>query len=114
MERKSNLTINAEVLEQMATIAAKEVEGVAGLAEKGVDLKNILNRGKIYKPVHVTEKNGAVAIEVNIKIYQSAKAKDVAVAVQNSVKEKLQSMTGNAITRVDVVVADVESDPEEE
>ncbi|MEE0947039.1 MAG: Asp23/Gls24 family envelope stress response protein [Acutalibacteraceae bacterium] len=110
MERKSNLTINAEVIEQMATIAAKEVEGVAGLAENGVDLKNVLNRGKIFKPVHVTEKNGAVALDIHVKIYESAKAKIVAENVQKSVKEKLQNMTGNAITRVDVTIADVAQD----
>ncbi len=110
MESRSNLTINAEVLENMATIAVKEVEGVAGLAEKGVDLKNILNRGKIFKPVHVTEKNGAVALDIHIKIYQSANAKQVAENVQQSVKEKLQNMTGNAITRVDVTVADIAAD----
>lgn len=112
MERKSNLTINSEVLEQMASIAVKEVEGVAGLAEKGVDLKNVLNRGKIYKAVHVTEKNGAVALDIYIKIYESSNAKQVAEAVQASVKEKLQNMTGNAITRVDVTVADVVSESE--
>ena len=110
MESRSNLTINAEVLENMATIAVKEVEGVAGLAEKGVDLNNILNRGKIFKPVHVTEKNGAVALDIHIKIYQSANAKQVAENVQQSVKEKLQNMTGNAITRVDVTVADIAAD----
>ena len=112
MERKSNLTINSEVLEQMASIAVKEVEGVAGLAEKGVDLKNVLNRGKIFKAVHVTEKNGAVALDIHIKIYESSNAKQVAEAVQASVKEKLQNMTGNAITRVDVTVADVVSESE--
>ncbi len=110
MERKSNLTINAEVLENMATIAVKEVEGVAGLAEKGVDLKNALNRGKIFKPVHVTEKNGAVTLDIHVKIYQSANAKQVAEALQKNVKEKLQSMTGNAITRVDVTIADLVED----
>lgn len=110
MESRSNLTINAQVLENMATIAVKEVEGVAGLAEKGVDLKNVLNRGKIYKAVHVTEKNGAVALDIHIRIYQSANAKTVAENVQKSVKEKLQSMTGNAITRVDVTIADIAAD----
>lgn len=107
MESRSNLTINSQVLENMASIAVKEVEGVAGLAEKGMDLKNVLNRGKIFKPVHVTEKNGAVALDIHIKIYQNANAKQVAENVQKSVKEKLQNMTGNAITRVDVTVADI-------
>lgn len=108
MQRNSNLTINADVIEQMAAIATKEVEGVAGLAEKGIDIKNVLNRGKIYKAVHVTEKNGAVALDIHIKIYESANAKQVAEAVQINIKEKLQSMTGNAITRVNVTVDDVE------
>jgi uncharacterized alkaline shock family protein YloU len=108
MQRNSNLTINADVIEQMAAIATKEVEGVAGLAEKGIDIKNVLNRGKIYKAVHVTEKNGAVALDIHIKIYESANAKQVAEAVQTNIKEKLQSMTGNAITRVNVTVDDVE------
>ena len=108
MQRNSNLTINADVIEQMAAIATKEVEGVAGLAEKGIDIKIVLNRCKIYKAVHVTEKNGAVALDIHIKIYESANAKQVAEAVQINIKEKLQSMTGNAITRVNVTVDDVE------
>ncbi len=110
MERNSNLTINAEVLEQMASLAAKEVEGVAGLAENGIDIKNVLNRGKIFKAVHVTEKNGAVALDIHIKVTDGVNVKQVAEAVQANVKEKLQSMTGNAITRVDVTVADVEQE----
>ncbi len=108
MERNSNLTINAEVLEQMATLATKEVEGVAGLADNGIDIKNVLNRGKLFKAVHVTEKNGAVALDIHIKVADGVNVKQVAEAVQANVKEKLQSMTGNAITRVDVTVADVE------
>lgn len=107
MNNKSNLTINSEVVESMAAIAVKEVPGVAGLAERGVDLKNVLNRGKIYKAVHVTEKNGAVALDIHIKVLQSANAKKVAENVQKNVKEKLQSMTGNAITRVDVTVSNL-------
>lgn len=110
MENRSNLAINAEVIENMATIAVKEVDGVAGLAEKGIDLKNILNRGKIFKAVHVTEKNGAVALDIHIKIFQSANAKEVAENVQKNVKEKLQSMTGNAITRVDVSIDDLQEE----
>ena len=78
MENRSNLAINSDVIENMATIAVKEVEGVAGLTEKGMDLKNVLNN-----------------------------AKTVAENVQKNVKEKLQSMTGNAITRVDVTIDDI-------
>lgn len=104
---ENNLSINAEVLEQMAAIAAKEVEGVAGLDDKAVDIKRIIGSGKLFKGAIVTEKNGAVTVDLYITVKQSVHVKEVAETVQKNVKEKLQSMTGSAITRVNVNVADV-------
>ena len=40
---KTELSVNTEVLEKMAEIAAKEVEGVAGLSKKAMDIKDELN-----------------------------------------------------------------------
>ena len=46
--------------------------------------------------------------------FKTAKAKEVAEAVQAGVKEKIQSMTGNAVTKVNVYVMDAIEEPEEE
>lgn len=100
------LSINPEVLEQMAAMAAMEVEGVVGMAPGPVDVR-ALGNGKLLKSVVVSEKNGAAVLNVYIKIAGTAVARTVAEAVQKSVKEKLQNMTGNAITRVNVTVGDV-------
>ena len=102
----SILSINPDVLEQMAAMAAMEVEGVVGMATGPVDVQ-ALGRGKLLKSVIVSEKNGAVTLNVYIKIAGTAEARTVAENVQKSVKEKLQNMTGNAITRVNVTVGDV-------
>ncbi len=110
----NKLSINQEVIEKMAIIAAKEVEGVAGMAQRSVDIKGAVAHGKLLRSVKATEKNGAVIIDLYIKIKDGVKAKDVAENVQANVKEKLQSMTGNAITRVNVIVADLETDTKEE
>ncbi len=107
MENTNNLTVSIEVLEQMAVMAALEVEGVMGVVDKPVNIKSVLNKGKLFKPAVATEKNGAISIDINIKIKESALAKEVAENVQTTVKEKLQNMTGSAITRVNVIVADI-------
>lgn len=107
MENTNNLKVSIEVLEQMAVMAALEVDGVVGTVEKPVDIKSVFNKGKLFKAAVATDKNGAISIDVNIKIKDSVLAKEVAENVQKNVKEKLQNMTGSAITRVNVNVADI-------
>ena len=109
MER-NNLTVRAEVLEQMAVMAANEVEGVSVSPMKVTDIKGILGKGKPFKSAVATEKNGAISVDVYIKLSDTVQAKTAAEAVQKNVKEKLQSMTGSAITQVNVYVADVTFD----
>ena len=106
MSNTENLAINTSVIEKMAGIAAKEVEGVNSLATAPIDLKTILDRGA-FKPVKAETKNGTIEIDIYICVKENAMVKEVAANVQNSVKEKLQNMTGNAVTHVNVFVADI-------
>ena len=114
MANISGLSINIEVLEQMAAIAALETTGVAAMAPKKLDVVNAISRKSVLKPVHAELKNGAININLYIAIVKTAKAKEVAEAVQAGVKEKIQSMTGNAVTKVNVYVMDAVEEPEEE
>lgn len=111
---KTDLSVNTEVLEKMAEIAAKEVEGVAGLSKKSIDLKGIIKTKNAFKGVKVESINGAIEISVYICVKQNAKAREVAERVQNNIKDKIQTMTGNAVTQVNVIVADIEIEKEEE
>lgn len=105
---KTELSVNTEVLEKMAEIAAKEVEGVVGLSKKAIDLKGIIKTKNAFKGVKVENINGAIEISVFICLKQNAKARDVAEKVQSNIKDKIQTMTGNAVTQVNVNVADIE------
>lgn len=111
---KTELSVNTEVIEKMAEIAAKEVDGVAGLSKKTIDLKGIVKSKNAFKGVKVENINGAIEISVFICVKQNARVKEVAEKVQSNIKEKLQSMTGNAVTQVNVNVADIEFDGEEQ
>lgn len=107
------LSVNTEVLEKMAEIAAKEVKGVAGLSKKTIDLKNAVKTKQAFKGVKVESVNGAIKINVYICVEQDAVVKEVAEKVQANVKEKIQTMTNTAVTKVNVTVADVKFEAEE-
>lgn len=107
MAEKSGLSINVEVIESMASMAALEVAGVDSLAAKSLDLKKAVSGKSVFKAVKAEMKNGAVIINLYIRLAKDANARQVAEAVQENVKEKVQTMTGNAITSVNVYIADV-------
>ena len=111
---KTELSVNTEVLEKMAEIAAKEVEGVAGLSKKAIDLKGIVKTKNAFKGVKVENINGAIEISVYICLKQNAKARDVAEKVQSNIMDKIQTMTGNAVTQVNVNIADIDITEEEQ
>ena len=111
---KTELSVNTEVIEKMAEIAAKEVDGVAGLSKKSIDLKGIVKTKNAFKGVKVENINGAIEISVYICVKQNAKAREVAEKVQSNIKDKIQTMTGNAVTQVNVNIADIEIEKEEE
>lgn len=108
MENKTELSVSAEVLEKMAEIAAKEIDGVKGIAKRAIDLKGAIKSKSVIKGVKVDEVNGAIDINVYICVDSKAKVREVAEAVQQNVKDKIQTMTGTAVTRVNVNVEDIE------
>lgn len=114
MNNTTELSINTEVLEKMAEIAVKEVEGVAGLSKKAIDIKNAVKTKSAFKGVKVESVNGALKINVYICVNKDAKVKDIAEKVQQNVKDKIQTMTGTAVTKVNVNIADIEIPKEEE
>ena len=116
MAEKSGIAINSEAVAQIAGMAAIEVEGVAGLYTKGIDFKNILTKNAYEKAVSVKWDNGALLIGVALTLKDNVRVKSVAEAVQENIKDKIQTMTGTAVAVVDVQVGDVafsdESAPE--
>lgn len=104
---KTELSINTDVIEKMAEIATKEIDGVIGLSKKAYDLKGAVKSQKAFKGVKIEEVNGAVKIKVYITVDESAHVKEVAEKVQENIKDRVQTMAGTAVTQVNVVVADI-------
>lgn len=115
MQNNTQLSINTDVLKKMAKIAATEIEGVAGISNKALDLKGAIKTKNPFAGVKVESINGALEIGIYITVKENANVKEIAGQVQENVKDKIQTMTGTAVTKVNVTVADIEFEkPEEE
>lgn len=108
----TELSINTEVLEKMAEMAALEVEGVTSISKRAMDLKNAVKNKNAFKGVKVESVNGAIKISVYVCVQKDAHIKAVAEKIQTNVKEKVQTMTGTAVTQVNVHVADIKLEEE--
>jgi uncharacterized alkaline shock family protein YloU len=112
-ENKTELNVSIQVLEKMAQIAACEIEGVTGLSKRAIDIKGSFKSKSVFKGVRAENINGAIEITVYICVAKGVKVREVASAVQTNVKDKIQTMTGTVVTKVNVFVADI-SIPDEE
>lgn len=112
MQNNTQLSINTDVLKKMVKIAACEVEGVVGISNSNIDLKGAIKAKTPFAGVKVESVNGALELGVYIIVEKDAIVKDIAEKVQANVKDKVQTMTGTAVTKVNVIVADIKF-PEE-
>lgn len=113
-DNRTELSINTEVVRKMAEIAALEVEGVKNISKKSIDLKGALKAKTPFRGVLVESINGAIEININISVAKGANIKTVAEKVQENIKDKVQTMTGAAVTKVNVTIADITIEIEEE
>ena len=113
-DNRTELSINTEVLKKMAEIAATEVDGVVGISKKNIDLKGAIKSKNPFGGVKVENINGSIQISVYIKVEKTANVKEVAEKVQENIKDKIQTMTNTAVTKVNVIIADIEFEKEDE
>ena len=106
-DNRTELSINTEVVRKMAEIAALEVEGVKNISKKSIDLKGALKAKTPFRGVLVESINWAIEININISVAKGANIKTVAEKVQENIKDKVQTMTGAAVTKVNVTIADI-------
>lgn len=112
-DNRTELSINTEVIRKMAEIAALEVEGVKDITKKNIDLKGALKTKNPLTGVLVENVNGSIEININICVLKGVNVKTVAEKVQENIKDKIQTMTGSAVTKVNVSIADIAIDTQE-
>ncbi len=100
-----SLKISQDVLVSIARFAALEIDGVDSVSTGNSGVKGMLTRANYTKPIRIELLDEVVNVEISIVVRQGVKIQQAAAAVQQNVKNAIQSMTGLAVARVDIVVA---------
>ncbi len=106
------LRISQDVIATIASCAATEIDGVAGLAAYTADIKHLFTRSAINKSITVTLSDDVAEIDVRLNLYFGTKIPVVSEAVQRAVKEAVQNMTGITVSKVNVFIGDITFPPQ--
>lgn len=107
------IRIADEVVEIIAGLAASQVEGVSGMSSGLVgDIASMLSRGKnMAKGVKVEVSEHEATVDLSIMVEYGVSIPNVALRVQEAVKEGIESMTGLKVLETNVHVQGVQFRP---
>ncbi len=105
IELNGNVNISDEVVSVIASLAATEVKGVAGMANSLTDgFAELLGKKNLSKGVKVLLNENNVQLDLSIVVEYGTKIPDVAWKVQEKVKSEVEAMTGLSVTAVNISV----------
>lgn len=102
------IIISNDVIASIAANAAKDIEGVSGFALKtGTRTAGAADSAKAVK---VLSQDNDVKIQIGIRVKNGVNLQTVSMAIQRSIKNAVQSMTGKVVTKVNVAVQGIDFD----
>lgn len=108
VKASGTLKVSANAIISIAEAAAAEIKGVVLTSTNKLAVLNSDSpAGRLISPIKVKLSSESVDIDISIIVSQSARAANVAKAVQNNVKSVVQNMTGIAVSKVNVIIAGV-------
>ena len=104
-EEVGSVKVADEVISIVAGLAAVEVPGVARMSG-GVmgGINDMLGKQNFSKGIKVTPNGKNVVIDVYVYIKYGYSIPDVAIALQEKIKEAVENMTGYEVTSVNIMV----------
>ena len=102
------IRIADEVVSIIAGLAATEVDGIAGMSGGLVGgIAEMLGRKNFAKGVKVEVGEKEAAVDLYIIVKYGVRIPDVALAVQENVKQAIETMTGLSVVEVNIHVQGV-------
>ncbi len=108
---EQNVVLSDEVIAKMVSVAACEIEGVCELVPNP-DIKTIFS-SKSKRTVEIHHSQNSLIIDLYVKLKAGVNIVAVCNSIQENVKKTLQNMTGNAVSKVNVNVVDIDIPTEE-
>ncbi len=103
-----SIRIADEVVGIIAGLAATEIDGIAGMSGGLVGgIAEILGKKNFAKGVKVEVGEREAAVDLYIIVKYGVRIPDVALSVQENVKQAIESMTGLSVVEVNIHVQGV-------
>ena len=102
-----SLKISEDVISKIACTATMEADGVAALAAMPTNFKGLVSKPVVAKPVKLVIRDDTAVIDVYIDLKSNAKINETAQEIQSNIKAAVQSMTGIAVSKVNVHVVSI-------
>lgn len=104
-----SIKISEEVIVRISAISAREVEGVSGLGT-GNGWGDLLGKKAPAKGIKVEMTDDAAIIDVHVTVKFGVKINDIALKLQKTVKNAVESYAGLQNITVNVFVDGIEAD----
>ncbi len=102
-----SLKISEDVIASIVKNSVNDTDGVYSILPSPKTIKDLFVKKDDNGAIAISLKDDVVEISLKIIIKSGSKAITVAENVQSNVKSAVQSMTGIAVSRVNVIVADI-------
>lgn len=102
-----SLKISEDVIAAIVRNAVNDTDGVYSILPSRKTIKDFFVKREDFGAMSISLNDDVVEISLKIVITGGSKAITVAENVQTNVKSAVQSMTGIAVSRVNVIVADI-------
>ena len=107
-EHNGNIKISDEVVATIASVATKEVSGIAGLNLSFTDeIVSKFGKKNAPKSIKITQNNENITIDISVVVNYGVRIPDVSWEVQENVKKSVELMSGLNVDKVNVIVAGV-------
>ena len=99
----ANLKISKDVIATISRVTALEISGVAAIPESRKNIGGLFSNGTL-EPIDISLADDFAEINISLDLESGAKIPEVCAAVQASIKENVQTMTGIVVSKVNVTV----------
>ncbi len=116
MENKiGEVKIADDVVSAIASIAASEIDGIAGVSPRlNQSIRGIVSGITGSRGVKAVIDEQNAEIELHVKVKYGVNIPEICVKIQQNVKQAIENMTGLNVTKIDVIVSDVAFSPRED
>lgn len=107
VEKQSSLKISEDVIATIAKLTTEDVEGVDCVSVPQKSVKELISKPKVPSAIEVELLNDVAQITISVTVKQGHQIKPIYEQIQTKVKEAVQSMTGIAVSKVNVVISNI-------